>query len=67
MPTRGSPPNMPLQTDRQQPGLIDLGCRRAAYSGGRVGIGQRCCWPLNADPLGGRAVMPNSRHGRELI
>ena len=23
----------------------------AAYSVGRIGPGQRCCWPLNADPL----------------
>jgi uncharacterized protein (DUF2164 family) len=25
----------------------------APYSVLRVGAGQRCCWPLNADPLGG--------------
>jgi GNAT superfamily N-acetyltransferase len=37
----------------QQLGPIDLGCCLAAYCVCRVGSGQRCCWPLNADPLGG--------------
>jgi RimJ/RimL family protein N-acetyltransferase len=45
---------MPLQTDQQQLGSVDLGCNLAAYFWGRVGSGQRCCWPLNADPLDGR-------------
>jgi len=41
-----------VAADQQQFASIDLGCRLAAYSCGRVGLGQRCCWPLNADPLG---------------
>jgi len=45
---------MPSRTDQQQLGSIDLGCRLAAYFERRVGSGQRCCWPLNADPLGSR-------------
>jgi hypothetical protein len=49
---------MPSQPDHQQPGSIDLGCRLAAYLCGRVGSGQRCCWPLKPDPLGGVADTP---------
>ena len=45
------PSNKALQTDQQQPSQIDLGCNLAAYSVLRIGSGQRCCWPLNADPL----------------
>jgi hypothetical protein len=40
-----------VEPDCQQLASIDLGCRLAAYWVGRVGSGQRCCWPLNADPL----------------
>ena len=43
-----------VAADHQQLGSIDLGCCLAAYLGDRVGSGRRCCWPLNADPLGGR-------------
>jgi hypothetical protein len=35
---------------QQQLDSIDLAYRLAAYYVGRVGSGQRCCWPLNADP-----------------
>lgn len=35
--------------------LIDLFCPLAAYCGGRVGAGQRCCWAVDADPMGGGA------------
>jgi hypothetical protein len=41
-----------VAADQQQLGSIDLGCSLAAYCFGRDGTGQRCCWPLNADPLG---------------
>ena len=41
-----------VAADHQQLGSIDLGCRPAAYFGGRVAPGQRCCWPLDADPFG---------------
>ncbi len=33
--------------------LVDRGPPLEAYFSGRVGSGQRCCWPLNADLLGG--------------
>jgi hypothetical protein len=39
--------------DHQQLSLIDVACHLAAYLASRVGAGQRCCWSLNADPLGG--------------
>jgi len=39
--------------DQRQLRSIDLGSHLAAYCLGRVGSGQRCCWPVNADPLGG--------------
>jgi hypothetical protein len=42
-----------VAADHQQLGSIDLGRSLAAYFGGRFGSGQRCCWTLNADPLGG--------------
>jgi hypothetical protein len=42
-----------VEPDCQQLGSIDPGCHLAAYSVGRVEAGQRCCQPLNADPLGG--------------
>jgi len=45
-----------VAADHQQLGSIDLGCRLAAYWVGGIGSGQRCCWPLNADPLGGLVV-----------
>lgn len=39
--------------DQQQLGLIDPGCRLAAYCVDGIGSGQRCCPQLNAGPLGG--------------
>ena len=47
------PLNDALQADHQQLEPIDLDCSLAAYCVGRVASGQRCCWPLNADLLGG--------------
>jgi hypothetical protein len=37
--------------DQQQLASIDPGCRLAAYSGVRIGLGQRCCWPLNTSQI----------------
>jgi len=45
-----------VAANQQQLGSIDVGCRLAAYSVGRVGPGQCCCWPLNADPLGRKNI-----------
>jgi GrpB-like predicted nucleotidyltransferase (UPF0157 family) len=45
------PPNKPLQRPSNSGSQIDPLCRLAAYWVGSVGSGQRCCWPLNADPL----------------
>jgi hypothetical protein len=42
-----------VAADQQQRDSIDLAYRLAAYCVGMVGSGQRCCWPLNADPLAG--------------
>jgi len=42
-----------IAADHQQLVSIDVLSRLAAYFGGRIGCGQRCCWPLSADPLGG--------------
>ena len=38
---------------------VDLGCWLAAYSCRRIGSGPRCCWPLNADPLGSPMELAN--------
>jgi len=46
-----------VEPDCQQLGSIDLGCRLAAYCGVRVGASQRCCQPVNADPLYGELEM----------
>lgn len=43
-----------VEPDYQQLSSIDLGCHLAAYFGRRVGAGQRCCQPANADPLAGQ-------------
>jgi hypothetical protein len=56
-----APPNNALNAVRQQRVTIDLGCRLATYSGRKVGAGQRCCWLLNADPLG-RILQALIRH-----
>jgi hypothetical protein len=41
-----------VEPDCQQLRSIDLGRHLAAYCVDRVGTGQRCCQPVNADPLG---------------
>jgi len=46
---------------QQQLGSIDLGRCLAASLGGKIGSGQPCCWPLNADPLG------RPKHGTRLV
>jgi hypothetical protein len=52
-------PQQRVAADHQQLGSIDLGCRLAAYFESRIGSGQRCCWPLNAGPLGGADPVTN--------
>ncbi len=47
---------MPLLTDQQQRHSIDVGLALAAYCVVWVGSGQRCCWPLKPDPMGGRVM-----------
>jgi hypothetical protein len=49
--TRGAA-QQAVAADQQQLVPIGLGCRLAAYLRTRSGSSQRCCWPLNADPLG---------------
>ena len=55
--SRGSrPPNKPLHRTVNSPVQIDLGCSLAAYWVDFGGTGQRCCRPVNADPLGGAST-----------
>jgi hypothetical protein len=48
-----------IAVTHQQFAPIDQCRLQAAYSGGTVGFGQRCCWPLNADAMGDRIVTKN--------
>ena len=41
-----------VAADQQQPSPIDPRCHLASYFDLWIGSGQRCCWPLNAGPLG---------------